>query len=199
MGMTFSKKNGKRYRYYLCAAAAKKGYSHCPVKSVSAGEIEAAVIEQLRLVFRAPERLASILCERNCEKTGEIERLRGERAEIEERIRVLAAAAQAGANGRGTVSDIKDSRAQLDRLSDEIRTLEPHAVTEPAVSAAFQRLEPLWTELFPVEQARIVRLLLERVDLRADSFELRFRSDGLRSLASELTARHEPENESRAG
>ena len=33
---------------------------------------------------------------------------------------------------------------------------------------ALERLDPLWDELFPAEQARIVRLLVERVDVGAD-------------------------------
>jgi hypothetical protein len=43
-----------------------------------------------------------------------------------------------------------------------------------------------WT--FPDEQARIVGLLIERVDVHADGIELRIRTDGLRSLVAELTA-----------
>ena len=55
MGVTFTRKNGKLYRYYLCVRAAKESYDACPVRSVSAGEIEAAVMEHLRKILRAPE------------------------------------------------------------------------------------------------------------------------------------------------
>ena len=41
-------------------------------------------------------------------------------------------------------------------------------ITEAEVREALQRLDPLWDELFPAEQARIVQLLVERVDVRAD-------------------------------
>ena len=30
---------------------------------------------------------------------------------------------------------------------------------------ALERLEPLWDELFPAEQARILRLLVDRVEI----------------------------------
>ena len=33
---------------------------------------------------------------------------------------------------------------------------------------ALERLDPLWDELFPAEQARIVQLLVERVDMQPD-------------------------------
>jgi hypothetical protein len=38
-------------------------------------------------------------------------------------------------------------------------------LTEPETREALSRLEPLWDELFPAEQARIVRALVERVVL----------------------------------
>ena len=37
---------------------------------------------------------------------------------------------------------------------------------------ALHRLEPLWEELFPAEQARIVRLLVERIELSPDGKKL---------------------------
>jgi muramidase (phage lysozyme) len=37
------------------------------------------------------------------------------------------------------------------------------AVKEGEIREALGRLNPLWGELFPVEQARIVRALVERV------------------------------------
>ncbi|MEH2472052.1 hypothetical protein V1281_006761 [Nitrobacteraceae bacterium AZCC 2161] len=46
--------------------------------------------------------------------------------------------------------------------------------------------EPLWAELFPAEQARIVELLVERVDISPTDIDLRLRVAGLTSLCTEL-------------
>jgi hypothetical protein len=59
-------------------------------------------------------------------------------------------------------------------------------VTEQQVLLALERIEPLWDELFPAEQARIVRLLVDRVDVRAEGAEVRLRLDGLGSLVRDL-------------
>src|SRR6202040_2963742 len=59
-------------------------------------------------------------------------------------------------------------------------------LTESEVRAALLDFEPLWNELFPAEQARIVELLVERVDLQPDGIDLRLRVEGLSSLCSEL-------------
>ena len=59
-------------------------------------------------------------------------------------------------------------------------------LTESHVRVALLEFEPLWNELFPAEQARIVELLVERVEVRTDSIDLLLRVDGLTSLCSEL-------------
>jgi site-specific DNA recombinase len=44
----------------------------------------------------------------------------------------------------------------------------------------------VWNELFPAEQARIVQLLVERVDVQEDAIEVRIRTEGVASLVAEL-------------
>jgi len=46
-------------------------------------------------------------------------------------------------------------------------------IPEAEVREALQRLDPLWDELFPAEQARIVQLLVERVDVGTDGADNR--------------------------
>jgi len=63
------------------------------------------------------------------------------------------------------------------------------AVTEAEVRAALEQLDPLWDALFPPEQARILRLLIERVDIGEDGADVRLRLDGLSGLVRDLAAR----------
>ena len=60
MGITFTRKAGRMYRYYLCLNASKTDYGACPVKSVAAGDIERVVVDHLRNVLRDPEITARI-------------------------------------------------------------------------------------------------------------------------------------------
>ncbi len=55
MGTSVTGKRPKFYRYYRCNHAERNGHGVCPVKSVAAGEIEGAVVEQLRRIFRSPD------------------------------------------------------------------------------------------------------------------------------------------------
>ena len=59
---------------------------------------------------------------------------------------------------------------------------------ESDARTALQQLDPLWDELFPAEQARIVGLAIERVDIAVDSVNVRLRMDGLSGLAREMLA-----------
>jgi site-specific DNA recombinase len=62
-------------------------------------------------------------------------------------------------------------------------------VTEGKVITSLRELDNLWDELFPAEQARIVGLLVERVDVGLDGARIRLRVNGLTQLARELRAR----------
>ena len=68
-------------------------------------------------------------------------------------------------------------------------------ITEAEVREALLELEPLWDELFPAEQARIVSLLVERVDIAEDGARIRLRIEGLTSLMRDLAT---PEARKRA-
>ena len=61
-------------------------------------------------------------------------------------------------------------------------------IKEADVREALERLDPLWDELFPAEQVRIVQLLVERVDVSPDGVDIRLRTEGLTNLVTELRA-----------
>jgi DNA invertase Pin-like site-specific DNA recombinase len=62
-------------------------------------------------------------------------------------------------------------------------------ISETEVRDALVELDPLWEELFPAEQSRIVQLLVERVDVAVDGIAIRLRSEGFSSLVSEIRHR----------
>ena len=128
---THTRKGDRLYRYYVSQTVLKHGAGSGPIGRVPAGEIEAAVIDQLRAVFRQPEIIA------------------------------------------GTW---KAARAHAEDI------------TEADARAALQQLDLLWDELFPAEQARIVALLVERVEIGVDGLNVRLRVDGLSGLAREMLA-----------
>jgi DNA invertase Pin-like site-specific DNA recombinase len=134
MSPSHTRKGGKLYRYYVSQSTLKDGANADPVQRVSAAEIEAAVVDQLRALLRSPEIV---------------------------------------------VATWRAARCEIEGLS------------EAEVRDALERLDPLWDELFPAEQARIVHLLVERVDVDAEGIEIELRVDGLADLARDLADLHE--------
>ncbi len=171
MGITFTKRHGRLYRYYLCVAASKHGYDTCPVKAVAAGEIEKAVLDQLRAVFRSPEMIARVFRAAQEKHAEEIERLKARKREIQ---------------GNGDRS--AETRAEIQSIDRQIRLFTRQPTSEQEVGRGLKDLDTVWEELFPAEQARIAQLLVGSVTVNQDGLELRVRAGGLGSLADELMA-----------
>jgi hypothetical protein len=60
------------------------------------------------------------------------------------------------------------------------------SVPEREVVACVTEFAPLWDELFPAEQSRIVRLLVARVDVAQDHIAVRLRAKRLQTLVEQL-------------
>jgi site-specific DNA recombinase len=173
MAVTFTRKKGRMYRYYLCLHASKNGHDACPVKSVAAGEIEKAVIRQLRAVFRTPEVVARTLRSARRREADEMERLRREKRELADTVETATVASD-------------DARERLQAVTSRLGAMGAHPLTQQEVIDSLRNLEPVWDELFPGEQARIVELLVREVVVRADGLDLYLRTNGLRSLVAEI-------------
>jgi hypothetical protein len=61
-------------------------------------------------------------------------------------------------------------------------------MSEDEARLALERLDPLWEELFPAEQARIIHLLVDRVDIGPSGADVRLKLEGLGSLARDLAS-----------
>jgi hypothetical protein len=66
-------------------------------------------------------------------------------------------------------------------------------LTERAVREELFRFEALWNELFPAEQARIVQVLVERVDISEAGADIRLRVEGLSTVFNDLRTGRERE------
>jgi site-specific DNA recombinase len=115
------------------------------------------------------------------------------------RYYISQTAMKRGADGSvGPVPAGEIERIVLDQVRSLIRTPEVivhtwraarklgREVTEKEVRSALTEFEELWDELFPAEQARIVELLVQRVDVYPDRLDITLKIEGLTSLYSEL-------------
>jgi site-specific DNA recombinase len=69
---------------------------------------------------------------------------------------------------------------------------EDAVLEEGEVIEALGALEPVWDELYPAEQARILRLLIKRIDVAPDGIFVTLHAAGIRSLVAELAGQEGP-------
>jgi DNA invertase Pin-like site-specific DNA recombinase len=55
MTPSHTRRNGKLYRYYISMDVLKRGAAPGPVSRIAAGDVERAVVDQLRAILRSPE------------------------------------------------------------------------------------------------------------------------------------------------
>jgi site-specific DNA recombinase len=67
-----AKQGAKRYRYYVCSGAQKRGWKSCPSQSLPAEQIERFVVEQIRALAQDQHRFGSLLKEVRPESTGTV-------------------------------------------------------------------------------------------------------------------------------
>jgi len=205
---TYTSKDTKRYRYYVCLNAQQRGWSSCPTKSLNAHEIETAVIDHIRNIgsnekiitataAKVREESDKRLTELETEKRGHERNLK----RLYARVQKLVGGSSTAASNGGVVTD------QLADLQDQIRTVEnrilaireqviviqKNAVDEDDLTRSLSVFDPVWESLSPREQTRIIKLLVERVkyDGRDGKVTVTFRSPGVKALCNEAQIRDE--------
>jgi len=198
MGHTYSAQGTKRYRYYVCLHAQKRGWQTCPTKSISAGEIERFVIEQIKAIGKEPQVLAETLRQARsqgqralAELEAEERALKRELARHNAKLRKLAGNVATAALA-GRMADVQDrirsAELRATQVREDIVLLSHELVDQREVDAALSVFDPVWETLSPRERVRIVRLLVERVDYdgKEGTIAVTFRPNGIKTLAQEL-------------
>ena len=125
--------SGRTYRYYLPTRDIKEGHGASGIKMLPAGEIEDAVMAQIRGILRSPEIVTQVWRE-------------------------------------------------ISKLTDKAAV----GINEIQVSVAFNQIDLVWDQLFPLEQHRIVTLLVDRVIVAPDELQVKLRPNGVQNLALDV-------------
>jgi len=190
-------KNGtKVYRYYCCTNAQKRGWHVCPTPSVPAPELERFVVEQVKVIGKDTDLLAETLAESRRQREEAIGKLEVEKRALERELqrhnnelRKLA-----GKDGLATdrMADIQDririTELRATQVREQIIALSRELVDAREVGEACSLFDPVWETLSAREQARILHLLIERVDYDGPNGKvaITFHPTGIKTLADEL-------------
>lgn len=183
---------------YVCLSAQKRGWHTCPSQSIPAGEIERFVVEQIQAIGRDPRLVAETVrqaCTQVNQRTAELEteeqrlgrELLGHQRDMQKLINQLDGTNASGI-GMG-LADIQDrlqtAERRLRELRDEQVRLKHELIDETEAAKALAAFDPVWKTLSLREQARLLQLLIERIDYdgRDGTISITFHPSGIKALA----------------
>ncbi len=199
-------RGARRYRYYVCAAAQRRGWDGCPSKSIPAAQIEQFVLEQIKCIGKDPALVQATVAEARKQEEARLAELEAERGILERDLarwhaEMLKLAGQLGPDGRHEsvitrLADLQERIGVVERRLARVRehgdVLRRQLVNEQEVALALSAFDPVWGALSPREQVRLVQLLVERVDYDGSegSVAITFHPHGIKTLADELAGRN---------
>lgn len=175
---------GKRYRYYNCGTIMRHGRSVCcPVGRLSADALDGAVVAFLSQVCKQPSLVARVLdATRSRTKAdrhvlrNELDALEKQRAKTRDELgRCVDAVVkgQTGALGPELMQRAESLRAEQDRLlvqierkRQELAACEAASFDAQRVQTSLERLGTILPKLTSDERIELVRLFLDRVEVR---------------------------------
>jgi len=201
MSPTYSSKGSKRYRYYVCSQAQKRGWDLCPSQSIPASPIERIVVAQISKVGQDAQRLQKILTEASQQRQVRLTALESERRRLERELKILTESlAPANASDEGNRSGfetIQENIGHLERrlaeTQEQTLALQRPPLEREQVAQALMALEQRFDELPVIEQARLIRSMVERVDYDGAQGKLALTLDpaGLVAVLEEQNQRKE--------
>jgi len=199
MTHSFTNKGNRRYRYYVCLTAQKRGWHVCPTKSVPALEIEKFVVDQIRALGRDEALVAETIRQAREQGQKRIGELEAEREALERQLardnaalRKVASEAPRSGHAPERMADLQDrirtAEQQATRVREELIALKGELVHEAEAVRALAQFDPIWDTLSPREQARIIHLLVEQVsyDGEKGTVSVTFHRSGIKTLTQEF-------------
>jgi site-specific DNA recombinase len=205
-----TRQGSQRYRYYVCSGAQKRGWQTCPSKSIPAAQIEELVVGQIQRMGRNPQVLHEVLAQVRQQDEGRLAQWASERSGLERdllsgqgQVRKLLADIGCGETSGGVVSrlaQLQDRLGQVEqriaRLRAQMEAVQQERLDEAEATRALAGLDPAWETMTPDEQARVVQLLVSRVDYDGarGKVSITFHPLGLKTLAGDLLGRSSEEH-----
>jgi site-specific DNA recombinase len=199
-----TRKKVRRYRYYTCTNAQKRGWDTCPSKSVPAGSIEEFVVDQVRCVVRDPALLNEVLAQARQQDEARAAELETEQRGLEKdlaawhgEVQKLAGQVRPGDDNGPLIARLADLQERIAtvegrvlKVRHEIHAIHHTLLDEDEARTVLAAFDPVWESLAPREQSRVVQLLVQQVDYDGGTSKvtIKFRPTAIKTLADELAA-----------
>ncbi|MCL4854736.1 MAG: recombinase family protein, partial [Bryobacteraceae bacterium] len=201
---TYTKKQNRLYRYYVCVNAHQRGWNKCQTRAVSAQALENAVVSQLGGIGRNPAIVGEILRQISEERGHSTAELQREQAAIEKKLErttldmgglgVLASSTGSAANSAmDRLAELhtraEDQERQLAEVRQKIAAAGTHNIDADHLDQALRNFDQLWEQMTTWERERFIRALVVQIRYNGTTGRVTvgFRSAGIRSLCEHGT------------
>ncbi|OAI54116.1 hypothetical protein AYO47_03440 [Planctomyces sp. SCGC AG-212-M04] len=171
-----SVKKNRRYRYYVCTNAQKRGYRECPTPSVSAEVLESFVVDQIREIGSDPDLIAATFAEVQKQAEGRLESLKSEASRIEAQIsglyHRLAQAASRPDELAALNAEVDERQRRLAQVRLGMETTGRHDAQVCDVRRSLAEFDGVWGALTRREQGELLRHVLKAVEFDGKSEEV---------------------------
>ncbi len=194
-------KRGHIYRYYRWMTRDKMGKDACPSRQVAASSIERAVVEIIGQKLSNLDVAREVTLEIRARMNEERDSLTLEKVELPKLIRRLSddvrpmasVLSEVKGNARSaleakieeTVAQINTHERRLLEVEDNLTTLERQTINGEFVDSCLRDFTGIWKALSSANKARLVRTLIERIEIDGATGEYRI---VLTDLAKEIAA-----------
>lgn len=169
MTHSYSDKGARRYRYYVCQTALKRGWGECATRSVPAQAIEDFVMQRIAAIGRDSSLAADVAAQAQQD-------MAEKRAALEKERSGIAKALREQARSVAQVVGQENASVHLATLQDQIRAGENRLLeigielaglggeaSEAGVTEALGRFSDLVAEMTTEERVQLMELLVEKV------------------------------------
>jgi len=198
-----TKGGNKRYRYYVCTAAQKRGWHTCPSKSIPAKQIEDFVIAQIKKIGYAPELIQDVVTSVADKMKGQLEQLEDERlalgrdtARWDSEIRKTSALIRPNETDTPAIARLADlqeriahNERRLTSVMIEINKNSNNLLTQQDVETAMTTFDPIWESMTLRDQIRLVQVVVKQVDYDGETSRvtITFNPIGIKKRAEHAT------------
>ena len=190
-----TKRNSIVYRYYTCVRAIKRGRQACKHPSLPAGEIEAAVVDQVREISRDIKLRDEIIRQAMvATQQGRLE-LESHRVQLTRQltrdhgeIRELALDQKPNNLITHRIVDIQEriekAELELAMVNRQLHDLDKQQMTTEEIQEAFIDFNRIWDALTTREQSQLLALLVSKVEFEQSdcTIAITFHASGIESL-----------------
>ena len=181
-------REGRKYRYYTCGQLYREGEEgHCGVRHVSAAGLEKVVVAFIAEVHRHPEILQAAVDSSRRHKQDRRAPLQAKATEIERNLadisKRLRNCIDAIETGGGEVFELtqrtvalRDEKRnwliQQEQVRQGLLECDQELLTADQIARSLERFGEIFPSFEPVEQKKLVRLCIERIDLRVSNLPM---------------------------